>query len=123
MAVDPFGFARTPSRTVTTRQLPAHAAYQSAVRPSSVSSTRAPAFNKASATDASLYEVVINGVLAAAVPIGRSFGFAPAFTSRSTIELERADRSGGKRLFGGPSGSLPSSINLRAIETSSRSIA
>ena len=68
-------------------------------------------------------DVVINGVLAATLPIGRSFGFAPAFTSRSTIELDRADRRGGNRFLGGPSRSLPNSINLRAIETSSRSIA
>jgi len=85
------GFAPATSSTVTTRQLPAHAQYQSAVRPSSTSSRRAPAFNNASATDASLYEVVVKGVLAATLPIGGSFGLAPAFTSRSTIVLERAE--------------------------------
>lgn len=55
------GFAPATSSTVTTRQLPAHAQYQSAVRPSSTSSRRVPAFNNASATDASLYEVSSRG--------------------------------------------------------------
>ena len=40
---------------MTTPQLPAHAAYQSAVRPSSMSSRWAPASSNVSATDASLY--------------------------------------------------------------------
>jgi hypothetical protein len=42
--------------------------------PSSMSSRRAPSFNEAAATAASLYDVLIKGVLAATVPIGRSVG-------------------------------------------------
>ena len=121
---DPRGFAPAPSSTVTTRQLPAQAAYQSAVRPCvHVLEVRSGLQQRLGHSMRPCTTWPSTVFWAATLPIGRSFGLAPAFTSRSTIELERAEPRGGNRFFGGPSRSPPSSINLRAIGTSSRSIA